>query len=343
MADGFWRLNKRENNRIEWVDFCKFLSMFLVVWLHFGARPKIDGYIHLFHMPIFYYLSGVCHDRSRSFKQLVVKRFKSLLVPYIIVSFIVFLITDVVHICFSPSSVVSYTEYLRHLLVNCTEAVSGLGGSVQWFLPSLFFTELIFSCINKLNSPIYEFCLCIILAFTICFFVQETGVRLPIALDTSFAMIPFYCIGHLMREWKTNYLNDYIGVVVGGGISVFIFWMNGVVNIRLMEYGNYLLFTVGACGGIMMLTCISKILVYLLKSAKVNYDCLLFLGQNTIITLYLHRVFITIVKECIIASVNNTGYYYRLMFDLTIVYTIVSIPVIILLNKAIAGILGGYK
>lgn len=45
-------------------------------------------------------------------------------------------------------------------------------------------------------------------------------------------------------------------------------------------------------------------------------------------------------KECIITSVNNTGYYYRLMFDLSIVYTIVSIPAIILLNKAIVGILG---
>lgn len=55
---------KSEKERILWIDLCKAISIFVMVFLHVGsAMPAIDkqldNSLHLWHVPIFYMLSGL--------------------------------------------------------------------------------------------------------------------------------------------------------------------------------------------------------------------------------------------------------------------------------------------
>jgi len=77
-------LNTITKDRIEWIDFCKFVGIFYVVWGHVGMSPMLDKYIHVFHMPIFFFLSGYMFNISKfkNLKEFLIKKTKTLLIPY---------------------------------------------------------------------------------------------------------------------------------------------------------------------------------------------------------------------------------------------------------------------
>ena len=43
---------------MNWADLCKFIGIFFMVWGHAGVSAGVDVYLHSFHMPIFFFLSG---------------------------------------------------------------------------------------------------------------------------------------------------------------------------------------------------------------------------------------------------------------------------------------------
>lgn len=55
-----------ESNRIEWIDRCKSLAIYLVIFGHFCLNNK---YVYAFHMPLFFFLSGyVLNEKKYDFK-----------------------------------------------------------------------------------------------------------------------------------------------------------------------------------------------------------------------------------------------------------------------------------
>ncbi len=153
-------------NRIEWVDICKFLAITIVVWLHFGAPDKADNYFHLYHMPVFYFLSGYCfnEERNKLFRPFIIKRLKTLIIPYFLVAILFYLYWSVIHQLLIQERVVSIKTFLYQLTTINTNVNSYLWGGIQWFLTSLFFTELIYFILIKLcyNENI-RFATCIII------------------------------------------------------------------------------------------------------------------------------------------------------------------------------------
>ena len=68
--------------RIEWVDVAKGIGIFLVVLGHTSAQLR--NLIYGFHMPLFFFLSGVVFNKEKySIKGFVKSRFNSLILPYI--------------------------------------------------------------------------------------------------------------------------------------------------------------------------------------------------------------------------------------------------------------------
>lgn len=140
------------SKRIDWIDICKFFSIALVVWLHFGVPARIDGLVHQWHMPIFYMLSGLCFnfEKHSDFKLFLISRVKSLIVPYFSFSIILYLFWSIIYLCVSSQDIVPLKIYLISLLFTNTSAVPNLWGAVQWFLTSLFFTEILYWICSKI-------------------------------------------------------------------------------------------------------------------------------------------------------------------------------------------------
>lgn len=71
----------RDKNRIEWVDKCKCIAIYFVVYGHFCLDNK---YVYAFHMPLFFLLSGfVLNEKKYEFKDFLKSRINGILIPYI--------------------------------------------------------------------------------------------------------------------------------------------------------------------------------------------------------------------------------------------------------------------
>lgn len=61
------------NKRIEWIDIAKGIGMLLVIFGHFGMSPKGKEIISFvkssFHMPLFFFISGLFFKESESLKE----------------------------------------------------------------------------------------------------------------------------------------------------------------------------------------------------------------------------------------------------------------------------------
>ena len=78
--------------RIEWIDIAKAFGIILVSFGHIRNGdgesvwlPALDSTIdaiYLFHMPLFFILGGLTFSAKRSFRQFLVRKIRTLLIPY---------------------------------------------------------------------------------------------------------------------------------------------------------------------------------------------------------------------------------------------------------------------
>ena len=75
------------NNRIEYLDIARCIGIILMIMGHVGFSKRFDHFIHAFNMPMFFIISGYLftlkHQEELFFKEYLIKKFKSLIIPYI--------------------------------------------------------------------------------------------------------------------------------------------------------------------------------------------------------------------------------------------------------------------
>ena len=70
-------------NRIVEIDLLKGFGIVLMIMGHIGFGKAFDTWIHSFHMPIFFVISGfLWKKRNISFKDFFKRKASSLLIPY---------------------------------------------------------------------------------------------------------------------------------------------------------------------------------------------------------------------------------------------------------------------
>lgn len=130
-----------------WIDRWKGLLILLVVLGHVvGAGGNlaqgetstmllgIRNFIYLFHMPAFFILAGLCFNtttiHNEHFRNLVVKRSKRLLLPYLVFGVFSWVVYDVMYNDFG-----SFCFQMGRLLIAYDDFRCN---SVLWFLPTMF-------------------------------------------------------------------------------------------------------------------------------------------------------------------------------------------------------------
>ena len=116
-------------SRYVFVDILKGIAILLIVYGHIipGTIPFLTEYVSTFHIPLFFFVSGLLYDESKykeSFKRFVTKRVKGLLLPFVIFGAIVTI--GYVFVA------VDYNSFLKNLLIN------GWGGGSFMVCPSSF-------------------------------------------------------------------------------------------------------------------------------------------------------------------------------------------------------------
>ena len=83
---------KNKSERVEWIDCAKGIGIILVIMGHSICPDTLLYWLYTFHMPLFFFLSGLTFnfDKYFEFKSFVISKIKSLLIPYALLSLIYF-------------------------------------------------------------------------------------------------------------------------------------------------------------------------------------------------------------------------------------------------------------
>lgn len=314
------------------IDIAKGIGIFLMVMGHTTSNRIVLQWIYSFHMPLFFFLSGIFHSQGESYIYFFKKKVRTLLIPYFFFSIILFLFFLIVskNIGFSAGENLSVKEnFIGILLGNEVKGLSQMSWRGQlWFIPALFLVENIYYYFCKFNEKIRVVLVicCLVLNIIVS---KVISFNIPWSWLTVLVAINFYAFGHLLRDIinkKQNMNSGYIYIFLL--INIISNYFNNSVEMYSNIYGNIFLFLLSAYSGIIFI-------ILFIKSFIKKSEIFEYIGKNSLVVLVFHKRAITIIKVLFIVIFQIDIIKENILYDLCCVICeiILCIPAIIILNK----------
>ena len=332
--------------RIRWLDMLKAFAVFLIPVAHKTDNAYIELVIFSFLMPLFFWMSGFVFDQSRykDFKTFLIRKTKTLLVPYFVFAFCSFLFWFLV----VRSLSIRGQSLSQDPLQPFWGIFYGVGVDpwrnpldiTLWFLPCLFVAEIFywFICDNFKGT----FRTIVVILFLIGGYCTTIWMpfRWPWSADVALTAVLFYYAGNLARRMDEKLDNINIGwkiflICLTGTIMLLLSKCDVKADLNYNHYGNPVLFIITAFSGIYF----SYLLVRKIYISRI----ISYVGQNTIIFIGLGGVssfFIRGIFYIVTGSVTSG----KIGIIETIIYSCLEIclflPVMYIINRYFPFILG---
>lgn len=226
---------------------------------------------------------------------MILKKFKSLMVPYILFSIInivgFYLIKDL-----------SYEVFKGNIFNTIT--LFGIGA--LWFLPALFISETLFLFEkNNISKNKYKALFYITIVFIIAIFIfvskgnyNSVIGKLTIVLVRSMVALFFINIGYYLYKVISKINFKIYQILILAAISIILSTLNGYVDLWGVQFNNLPLYVFNSIIGSLLIIAITK---------KINHSKVLkFLSQNTLIIMATHQLILqAILKSSLIKYLNN--------------------------------------
>ena len=243
------------DNRIAWIDVAKGIGIFLIVFGHTMQSGFVRQVVFAFHVPFFFFLSGVTYKRETNFYTFLRKKVSVLLVPYWvwgIISIAVFL----------------FAGSFLHLEEADTGLLNNLFGWLYgnprtelmwwnrplWFIPCLFITLLIVDMIERIifienrrgGGRERRIAVIIISLLIGIIWNRASNLILPFHMEAALGMISYTEMGIVFRD---NRIDKRIEGTGSGTKSVLVIaciiagvllsGINGWAQVLRCTYGKY--------------------------------------------------------------------------------------------------------
>lgn len=299
--------------RIRLFDIAKGIGIILVVFGH--SRLELGHYlIYMFHMPLFFFLSGIFHKHD-TFANQIVNKTNRLIVPFVLFLCILLIFNAIID--FDGGGGYLTPPHLR-----------GIIGPL-WFLPSLFTVSIIYNHIMILRYDVVIL-ICVAIAFFGGYIPDRLGVDNYLYLFSSLSVLIFYCLGNLFGR-DIHSKNKYFAFMAAT-LSVILFLMSYWISYKKMHLGiqdifankhpeNFIMWMFGSATGIMMIISISS----LVDGNNYIAKLLAYLGECSLYIFAFHLSVLTVahhilpnpasaVEISIIVSAIVTGCFLRFVF-----------------------------
>jgi fucose 4-O-acetylase-like acetyltransferase len=209
-----------------------------VVLGHCNIQPALQHFIYLFHMPLFFFISGYLHTTRNDLGGYFKRKTIHLLVPY--VSFLLLLYPlELGRVFFHHGAGPLFSSALLAGMWGGAR-LQGLYG-VFWFLPCLFMTQQIMNLLLARYRTLTVSCV-VILATCLSYFNARLAPQLSLPLDANvvLAAMPLFYLGYLGRAIPERFARLLaVTGVAGAGLGVYFVYLGMPVfyNMRLGIYG----------------------------------------------------------------------------------------------------------
>lgn len=186
-------------NRNHTVDILRGCAIFFVVFGHVTHNVELRTYIWGFHIPIFFFLSGLLFKKEKflCFRNFLASRFKSLLVPYAIFYLLTYIYWLLIERHVRGADVMPLSQLLG-LVYGTYDLEFMMFNGALWFIPCLFSMELLFWLLCKCKR---KWCMLFLslISYVIGLYMSAVTRWLPWGICAALIGIVYYCLGYLSK------------------------------------------------------------------------------------------------------------------------------------------------
>lgn len=281
--------------RYTYIDIAKAIGMLCVMWGHLMLGGRTNSFVYAFHIPLFFFLSGMMFRQKYSFRQFFVHRMRTLLLPYAIFSVVTWAYWLVRNLVLHLPMKSAFEPLLQTILAQ------GSGGYLVhnvalWFVTCLFAVEMLYFFLAKLPDWACA-AACIACGILGNWMLQPHEwfdfKQLPWSLDAAMTAITFYGAGNLLikhcsHERLVDFVNRkkwlflVISLILCGIVLVFS-PQNGHITLAQGSLGENTLtfYALAACG-------IGFVLIFSILLSNFRLSTLTWFGKNSFYAMAIH-------------------------------------------------------
>lgn len=311
--------------RLVYIDWLKAFGIWLIVFGHVPIQNVwITNWVHSFHVPLFFIISGFLYKNNKKFNSYFITNFERLVLvvfPYYIIN----TISSYIQIRFLHLRIERdlYDTIANILLLN-----NKIGP--VWFFVSLFWMKIVFYLLKEVCKLQRGSIFLLSVLFSFLFWILPLSI--PQYQISSFIMcFPFFIIGTIIKN--RNILDKkiiqntralLIILIVSLILSIYGFSCTGEINVNGLKFGNsYLLFYSVALCGVATFLCIS------IMVSTWNYPIkyITEISNGTIVIVGLHMILVQFFKFAYkyIFSITSPPPYVDLFSGVVITFLIIGL------------------
>lgn len=292
--------------RIQYIDVAKGLGILLVVAGHIFTGT-IKTQIFIFHIPLFFIISGFLYKQNHDYKGYFSKKVKQLMLPYAVflIAFSIPLFLNEVRKGGLTFDVV--LDFFGATLLGGRLLVGFVG--VFWFVSCLFISQQIMNyLITKFDScrnGTVVLCFIMFLFLLVSYFNQFAfpWFWLPLNINVLFASCPFLYVGYMIRRYAGEHIADSLLVLLGMlSVCVFIltfFISNNYYDMKFSYYGiPFVTFISASVISFFLLFVISRGFPWFNMLKLVLAEC----GKASMVIMFCHQTFQILLQKTAIFS-----------------------------------------
>lgn len=302
-------------------DIAKAIGIFAVVWGHTTTLCPIQSEIYLFHMPLFFVLSGYFFKVTKdTFKHVFIKKVEAYIIPYFVymVICLVAFIT-LYYLTGHKEDIFIYPKMLIAPYGVCT---------TLWYLLALFEVYLLYFLLNRLSKKGWQMHIAVLACFSIAYVLYLNNIHIPLYVDSSLSMLLFFHFGYLLN--KHSVLNTSAGKQVVYAVAGILFLATAIVLHLEVDIKNNILSSrpivfILAAGGfsvtILTLSALFSKIVFLEKPLS-------YVGKETLAIFTLHILCFDLLR----LTLNFPTVLQLPPYISGVILTLVAIPLSIVLG-----------
>lgn len=326
------------NTRLNWIDWAKFIGIFLVVFGHAywrGDALPVRAFIYSFQMPFFFFLSGYLHRDSDNVKEYLSKNIRTLFIPYLILPILA--CSYVIPLWIHNDVVFNLKTILYGYL---TGNVKCLPSSAFWFVYCLMLIKLLVFFLLKISKILQV--LFVIIGFIL---VYYHVLLFNFRIDAALIAIAFFFIGYYLHRLQVMELlknNSVIFFSFIASLSVLLFTsqLNGPnVDVYLCLFGeSVFLYYFNAILGSFMIFMLAK----LLNSVQSKFMTVIASGTLLIMAFHAPGITYNFLAESM-SIPDSLSISIPIKFIISVLNIILLYYPILFIQKYASFILGGRK
>lgn len=270
------------------VDVMKAIGILCVLIGHSNIMPQGENgsgewFIALFHVAIFYIISGIVYNKKysesiNSFIRLILRRLRQLWLPYVLINLLLTFLYN------NPDK----TTILRVVLM--IDQAPHCGAS--WFIPVIFWISIYYTfnemILENITDNTLYFQIVISLALLLLGYYEARWLP-PLVTRVLFGYSMFH-VGVCKKQLSIDLVRRPVEIIIAGILSTSLLRICSFYN-TISMLGNkivspvfYLLVSVT---GFVFVSCIAKLIVRLAPETILKAICMI--GQSTMFILLLHQ------------------------------------------------------